>query len=1470
MKQPSNEELTREVNTREEFNEVEEAFCGRLRERVADAREGQEGSLEPYQEIWYRGQSDWKHALLPSLLRLPDGLEIETEIFSTYRRLSPVRHEDEWETLFEMQHHEVATRLLDWTDVRDVALFFALRDRDGYKPTIFLLSPFLLNRNRFWEGRSGSKRRNRSALPGIFPKMSEIGESYLEYLDRVRHHGPDNPRDEDDIAPIAIKPCLQEGRMVAQRGAFTLHGSCPQPLDLQERACLARIILTENAAEQIRGTIMKSWDNYRIFPDKQGLALHVRKVFDLDGRLDKHISRALGKKWEEDIRYLRDPNIRADKGSKAESRLLFSGLEGCVLGAGDYIKANDSPCPPQKTEEAKKRSSIKQMDKHKADKKEDSSAAEKHSKESAAGEVGEKKDGTRPSILERWTASAYEGESTRVCFVIGDAGSGKTNYIVEGLSHCINSRNVLWCALGKLKERQAIFGLVAASLTPLLKDPYHPQINPQTVRNLCRSGPTILVLDGLDELARTRGDGEAKRVLSNAKRELDLALGLRLIIGCRDHVYKNKVVNWAETRALGERAEIWLDSLRWRNVGNALELPPSIDDNKCFCKAVAKVPLFLSAVKALDIQPKKQQAGNIDEELQTERLAAELRYEILEKATRDEAAADGESRDEHRWLKALGRVAALMIESRKDYLSDEDLWEHPDEEQTIHRYYKSKNNSPPWPLFVRESDKEWRFVHQSIREYVLAWNLYQSLSKDACGEGFATEVSSLDFESAEVYCFVMDLMGLEREKQHHKTDKNTEDKQHEVGSDAFLGAIQTWRRGVDVEGDENAQWNNKMRNLFEAIGMIGNGCSAKVRRGAIEAALAVIEVPRIRTDLYADYTTVYNAARCLERLHPSGPESYCRTRMRLEGLDEPHLRLATYTVQGFQKRERSIGRSRKVFFHKQQEAKAEERVTELLRAGYRDVIDDKENKVSERTPREIVNTLTRALKVLLDRPELDRGQSFVATNLSLALIRWYIRNDENSTTADLSFIDNYLPKARMRSSAVYNNLLLARWRRERGSPKVYRTISGKVVTEPHLPGGPMMQALVSRNSIQLHDKSAGKHLVVEIAPESTWLLCNEDMKKFRDAYLKKKSDREYLGNLQKKIEAALLESAGSNPFERDDQEHFFRFFSGGTLPILYVDDMPYYCLRYREISPIGWNIANGSCNTLDEIGKPWSVVDRELEEELVILNPQDKNVIRYTFCENPSSKSKEMDRRLLRAIDPERKCYDPDRLIHKPFEPYATRDDGASCREYGPDSVEIRLPNRASISLKGVYININAADLGIEFDQLLEIRGLGGSVRVLDGETTSRLGTFVDADTGFVNAPIGLFFAARLDDELGRHDGGNRDGGAKNAGRDAYYPDVLFWGGRITAGGFRNAGSRYPSDGEQKARMIDRVLDSFAEDRLRLYRDEMSKEYKKAKDDKAARGLCPAARTIIQRCRKQRRATSPAEARAITVPSEDE
>lgn len=214
--------------------------------------------------LWYRGHANHEWSLVPTLLRRTEGASREQLLFREYRRSADRFHERRntgWETLVDMQHYGVPTRLLDWSEALGVAVAFAIlrQYRTRGHAAIFVLDPKALNQ-----------------LSGLDDIKSVHGDGDFDYQSVYWHRKPFAAQ-----YPIALEAPFQNPRILAQRGVFTIHGTNPGCLQAQCSGAVCRVVLPDVANEAAREFLKHSnLTEYSIYPDIFGMANHiVRQAF---------------------------------------------------------------------------------------------------------------------------------------------------------------------------------------------------------------------------------------------------------------------------------------------------------------------------------------------------------------------------------------------------------------------------------------------------------------------------------------------------------------------------------------------------------------------------------------------------------------------------------------------------------------------------------------------------------------------------------------------------------------------------------------------------------------------------------------------------------------------------------------------------------------------------------------------------------------------------------------------------------------------------------------------------------------------------------------------------------------------------------------------------------------------------------------------------------------------------------------
>lgn len=220
-----------------------------------------EAELGSPREIWYRGHSNHTWQLTPSLFRESNWESKEKELFLEFTKTASrlfERRISDWETLFDMQHYWIPTRLLDWTTVMGVAIAFILHSdySDAEDSALFVLDPVALNR-----------------ISGRDDVINVPEDKSFDYKTIYWEKRPVQIE-----RPLAIRPGHQSDRLRAQKGTFTVCGTVDYGFEMAASKCFRKIILPSAAKAEARDFLKwANLDEYTIYPDIVGMAYHIKR-----------------------------------------------------------------------------------------------------------------------------------------------------------------------------------------------------------------------------------------------------------------------------------------------------------------------------------------------------------------------------------------------------------------------------------------------------------------------------------------------------------------------------------------------------------------------------------------------------------------------------------------------------------------------------------------------------------------------------------------------------------------------------------------------------------------------------------------------------------------------------------------------------------------------------------------------------------------------------------------------------------------------------------------------------------------------------------------------------------------------------------------------------------------------------------------------------------------------------------------
>lgn len=194
-------------------------------------------------QLWFRGHSNYKYKLLPSLYRIEnisDSYNLRTtmeQLFKTFRvksynapEIYDSNNQTKVATMVSMQHYSVPTNILDWSTSALVAIYFAVEKYMAYNSkelcnrqipqidaSIWILNPLRLNVAREYlktKMKDHDKHINAKSHPT--PSLLEEEKDCKEFLPFI------SGEYDRDACPIAIYVPYVNQRIKAQVGTFTM------------------------------------------------------------------------------------------------------------------------------------------------------------------------------------------------------------------------------------------------------------------------------------------------------------------------------------------------------------------------------------------------------------------------------------------------------------------------------------------------------------------------------------------------------------------------------------------------------------------------------------------------------------------------------------------------------------------------------------------------------------------------------------------------------------------------------------------------------------------------------------------------------------------------------------------------------------------------------------------------------------------------------------------------------------------------------------------------------------------------------------------------------------------------------------------------------------------------------------------------------------------------------------------------
>lgn len=262
-------------------------------------------------KIWFRGQTDEKWGLVPAVFRAIGNKRYdEQKMFYHFQNENPSyegSHTSAFDWLCLMQHYNLPTRLLDWTENMLVALFFSVYDpycgdfacNDKYDGAIYAIDPEKLNcETRVNQVSLGICSPNSAdvVIRSHMALSKSVRDLYFQmkksgvFLDVCEIFGFPSPLDikgfesqfnSQFLGPVAVFPKRINLRMTPQASVFTIFGSVKR-VDEENKAFIddGLLDLTRSKfSNTLKKFIIPKEKKEKIRMDLRKIGMHIGTVF---------------------------------------------------------------------------------------------------------------------------------------------------------------------------------------------------------------------------------------------------------------------------------------------------------------------------------------------------------------------------------------------------------------------------------------------------------------------------------------------------------------------------------------------------------------------------------------------------------------------------------------------------------------------------------------------------------------------------------------------------------------------------------------------------------------------------------------------------------------------------------------------------------------------------------------------------------------------------------------------------------------------------------------------------------------------------------------------------------------------------------------------------------------------------------------------------------------------------------------